>query len=382
MRSIEYTQSLDVPIGRVADTQRQTRTSDVSIERVTGEKWDAFAAGFAEAGQEQTHCHNAARWGAERLEHVIIRRGGELIGGAIVILVKLPGFDRGVALTKWGPLWRHLGQQTDPSALRTILETLKQEYAVERGYYLTVLPHAEPEVGSAMLQALESLDFRPGWSWNHPDRYLVNVHIDPEELRKSLAQKWRYNLKRSAKNELHIEVADHETGLEQFMALYDQMMSRKQFFDSSTIDTLPALMESPVEAFRPEVILVRHNGKPTAGAVVDLSGDRAVYLYGATDDAALGLKAGYAMHWWIAEWLCGMPDIRWYDLGGTDGDAGLHQFKKGMVGKSGEILPTPPSHDYCNSIASEAIGRTIFALRDAKGYATRFKHRVSSALTR
>ena len=382
MRSIEYTSSLDTSLGRVADARHLMRMPDVTVERVSGDKWDAFAAGFAEANQEQAHCYNAARWSAERLEHVIIRRGGQLIGGAIIILVKLPGFDRGVALTKWGPLWRRLGRESDPSTLRAILEALKHEYAVTRGYYLTVLPHAEPEVGAVVLQTLESLDFHPGWSWNHPDRYLVNVHTDPEELRKSLAQKWRYNLNKSAKNALHIEVADHETGLEQFMALYNRMMARKQFFDSSTIHTLPALMRSPIKAFRPEIVLLRHNGRPTAGAVVDLSGERAVYLYGATDDAALGLKAGYAMHWWIAEWLCGMPDIRWYDLGGTDGDAGLRQFKKGMVGKSGEILPTPPSHDYRGSIASAAIGRTIFVLRDAAGYATRFRHRVSSALTR
>lgn len=381
MRSIELSDVLDPIVGTVTADHDAAWARDTQIEKVDGERWDAFAAGFAEAGQEQTSCHNAARWGAERLEHVIVRRGGELLGGAVVILVKLPGLDRGVALTKWGPLWRRLGQPADPSVLRTILEALKQEYAVTRGYYLTALPHAEPEVGEVMLETLDSLDFRPGWSWNHPDRYLVNVHIDPEELRKSLAQKWRYNLNKSAKKDLHIEVADRKTGLDRFMALYDSMMARKQFFDSSTIGTLPALMQSPVEALRPEVILVHHNGKPVAGAVVDLSGDRAVYLYGATDDAALGLKAGYAMHWWIAEWLCGMPDIRWYDLGGTDGDAGLHQFKKGMVGKSGAILPTPPSYDYSSSFVSAAIGRAIFVLRDARGHVTRLKHRVSSALT-
>ena len=382
MRSIEFSDSLDAVFGAVPERQQVKQVHDTCIEKVDGPQWDTFAAGFAEAGQEQTDCHNAARWGAERLERVIVRRGGVVVGGAIVILVKMPGFDRGVALTKWGPLWRRLGQPVDPQVLQTVLGALKQEYAETRGYYLTVLPHAEPEVGQTMHDMLDSLDFRPGWSWNHPDRYLVNVHIGPEELRKSLAQKWRYNLNKSAKKNLSIEVADRETGLEQFMALYDQMMARKQFLDSSTIDTLPALMQSSVDAFRPEVILVHHDGKPTAGAVVDLSGDRAVYLYGATDDAALGLKAGYAMHWWIAEWLCGMPDIRWYDLGGTDGDAGLHQFKKGMVGKSGKILPTPPSRDYCNSIASAAIGRTIFALRDAKARVTRLRHRVSSVLAK
>ena len=37
---------------------------------------------------------------------------------------------------------------------------------------------------------------------------------------------------------------------------------------------------------------------------------------------------------------------RWYDLGGTDGFQGLHQFKKGMVGDAGVITPVPPVANY------------------------------------
>jgi hypothetical protein len=67
--------------------------------------------------------------------------------------------------------------------------------------------------------------------------------------------------------------------------------------------------------------------------VVAVCGDTAFYVFGATDDAALALNAGYALQWWIVEWLSTLP-VRWYDLGGEALDAGLRQFKKGLVGKA------------------------------------------------
>ena len=116
----------------------------------------------------------------------------------------------------------------------------------------------------------------------------------------------------------------------------------------------------------PMVVMVRHEGRDTASAVIDTSGERGVYLYGATDGRALPLKAGYALHWWIAEHLCALPQIKWYDLGGSDGDKGLHQFKKGFVGKQGVIQVTPADHHASATLRGLFAGNMIFALRNAK----------------
>ena len=91
---------------------------------------------------------------------------------------------------------------------------------------------------------------------------------------------------------------------------------------------------------------MRHEGEVVAGAIIFKAGDRAVYLYGATNDKALPLRAGYFMHWHIIRWLRDNTPAHWYDLGGTDGFQGLHQFKKGMVGDAGVITPVPPVANY------------------------------------
>ena len=360
-------------------------TEDVGLESyaaryVDRAEWDRFAADYSDTVSEQTSRFVESRWGSERTERVLLEHDGRIVGGAAVVLFRVPGTDRGLAIVKWGPIWRQKGCDTDPGRLDHCLRALKQEYVDRRGCFLSVLPHADPDHGDAKVSALKGLGFTPGAVLPYPDRYLVNVSLDQEALRASLAQKWRYNLKKSMKNGLDVKFVSAEDGYPVFMELYDQMVGRKQFHDSSAIATLEDLMASPEEAHRPVFILAYHDGRPTAGAVVSVSGERAVYLYGATDQRALRLKAGYALHWWIAEWLCGLEDVRWYDLGGSDGDQGLHQFKKGFCGSAGAIVPTPPAFDCAGSGVVNLMGRAVYVARDLKAFASRVTHRAREKL--
>lgn len=351
-----------------------------AVELVEAATWDRLAVGFTDVNQEQTWGFSAARWGSGRVECAVIREGGELLGGAVVIVVAIPGTSRAISWVKWGPLWRRAGQPLDAARLRKVLLALKQEYAIRRGHYFSIHPFADPDHPNLAPQILRQVGFVASWSLPDPDRYLVNVALAPDALRRGLGQKWRYNLKKAEAQELKIAIVRGDDGLPQFMNLYRRMLARKGFLDSSAIATLPALMASPVETLRPHLVLASHDGEPTAGAVIDVSGDRAVYLFGATDERALGLKAGYALQWWIVERLCRNPQIRWYDLGGKDFDQGLHQFKKGLVGRHGAIIATPPSFEFATSFYTRSIGHTAIALRRATARLHHAMHRTSAML--
>jgi hypothetical protein len=142
------------------------------------------------------------------------------------------------------------------------------------------------------------------------------------------------------------------------------MLDRKKFADHSAYETVPALMAMDNERLRPELFFVRHLGEVIAGAIIFKAGDRAVYLYGATNDRALPLRAGYFMHWHIIRWLRDNTPAKWYDLGGTDGFQGLHQFKKGMVGEAGVIQPVPPVANYAAHWWPRFAGNAAFFARD------------------
>ncbi len=356
-------------------------SSDVALRYVDSAQWDRFAARFADVVSEQTGSFLESRWGASRTECVIVERAGSDIGGAAVVVFRLPGTDRGLAIVKWGPLWRETGKPADADRLRAIVQAIARDYVGRRRCFLSILPHADPEFGAQTVSVLEELGFGKGTTLPYPDRYLVNVSIPPEELKSSLDQKWRYNLKKSLKGGLEVRFADAEEGYSIFMDLYRRMLGRKKFQDSSAIDTLGDMIQAEEESHRPIFVLVSHQGQPTAGAVLSVGGERAVYLYGATDGRALRLRAGYAMHWWIAEWLSGLPQVKWYDLGGTDGCSGLRQFKNGLCGKQGQVVAVPPVHNLSGSRLEHLLGTSIYMARDLKAATSQALHRVKRSLS-
>ncbi len=345
--------------------------AEIKLEHIDGVAWNKLASDFEDAVHEQTHCFNTSRWGFADIDNVCFREGDRVIGGASVIVMKFRPLGTGLATIKWGPLWRKRGESLEPSRLKAMLALLQQEYAEQQGLFLTIIPCADPVFSTVTTCALEALGFGSGFSLPAPERYLVNTSLPTEELRQSLHHKWRYNLKKAEKHDFKVEFVSGNAALDSFMGLYKQMVARKQFMDSSAIATLKDLMACSSETFRPSIVILSHQGAVTAGGVFDLSGDTAVYLYGATDDRALALKAGYVLHWWMASHLCGLSETHWYDLGGNDQDNGLHQFKKGFVGKAGKICITPPVYHYGATARARLAGHLVFKTKELKAALSR-----------
>jgi lipid II:glycine glycyltransferase (peptidoglycan interpeptide bridge formation enzyme) len=90
---------------------------------------------------------------------------------------------------------------------------------------------------------------------------------------------------------------------------------------------------------------------PIAGAVISALGDTADYLFGASNTKGLELDAGYYMQWEVITWLNNQK-VSWYDLGGSCDNAGLRQFKSGLIGKSGVEGMLPGEFDCCESSPS------------------------------
>lgn len=350
-------------------SQAVLRTSGVSSARlqtriVSGSEWDHTIAGFDEVCQEQMHAFAATRWPSVIQEPMLFLVDGDVVGGALVMVQKLPlGLGR-IAVAKWAPMLRDAARP-DADAIRAgMVEAMIADYADARGMMLSVLPRAAIDTDNRDYERLVARGFKRGSELGFPDRYIVNLRLSDDEQRKSFHQTWRRQLTKSEKVGLSFEHAAPEA-IEDFNRLYNAMTDRKQFADYSAYETVPALMSIAVPALRPELFFVRHEGELVAGGLIFKAGDRAVYLYGATNDKALPLRAGYFMHWHIIRWLRDNTAATWYDLGGTDGFQGLHQFKKGMVGEAGVIRPVPPVANYASKPLAYLSGAGAFAARDA-----------------
>lgn len=336
----------------------------LALEVLAGAEWDAAIAGFDEVCQEQLYAFARVRWPSVVHEPLIIRdAAGAVIAGCLVMVQRLPLGIANVAVAKWGPIFAKTGRPENPGLYKRIVDALVEEYAVKRRMMVSIWPNADIGGRNAQYETLIASGFEEGAGLLFPNRYIVNVRLGDAEQRKSLHQKWRYHLNKSEKTGLTFEVGGSER-LPEFDLLYNAMTDRKRFADHSAYHTVPSLMAAADPAVQPRLFFVRHEGDLVAGALIFTAGDRAVYLYGATNDKALPLRAGYFMHWHIIRWLRDNTRATGYDLGGTDGFQGLHQFKKGMVGDAGWIAPVPPVANYATYRLPYLVGTTAYAARD------------------
>jgi lipid II:glycine glycyltransferase (peptidoglycan interpeptide bridge formation enzyme) len=335
----------------------------MTTQLVSPELWDRTIAQFDEVCQEQLHVFAKSRWPHVQHEPMLFWRGGEVVGGSLMMIQPLPLKTGALAVAKWGPMLANADHPDKLDIYREMIDALVEEYAVKRKLMLSVLPRASLSAFNAESDHLAHRGFANGSELLYPNRYIVNLRLSDAEQRKSFLQKWRYHLNKSEKAGLSFEHGPAER-LPEFAALYERMLDRKRFADHSAYETVPALMAMENETLRPELFFVRHLGEVIAGAIIFKAGDRAVYLYGATNDKALPLRAGYFMHWNIIRWLRDNTPAKWYDLGGTDGFQGLHQFKKGMVGEAGVIQPVPPVANYASHWWPRLMGNVAFRGRD------------------
>ncbi|HTJ58619.1 MAG TPA: GNAT family N-acetyltransferase [Devosiaceae bacterium] len=335
----------------------------LATEKVSPELWDRQAAQFDGAVQEQLAAYARTRWPSAIPEALLFSLDGEVVGGALVMIQRLPLRLGAIAISKWGPILKD-AKRSDAGALyAAMIDALLADYAVNRRMMLSVLPRAATGDRNWQHEHLLARRFRSGAAMHFPDRYLVNVRLSDAEQRQSLHQKWRYHLNKADKAGLSFERADVER-LSEFDALYQAMIDRKNFPDHSAYDTIAALFAAETPELRPELFFVRRGDDVLAGAIVFKAGDTAVYLFGATKDEALPLRAGYFMQWHIVRWLRDNTKADWYDLGGTEGYQGLHQFKKGLVGDKGIITPVPPVANYAAYTLPRLLGEGAFALRE------------------
>jgi hypothetical protein len=330
------------------------------IDTVPAEAWDKLAGEFDDLNYDQIACYSAGQWG-ERVSHLLLRRQGEPVAGARIAIVTLPGFRRGLGFLRFGPFWRRRGQPPDISMYRAVVGALVKEYSVRRGHCLTVIPRPNPEFYSQECKILSDHGFSVRRPFPDPNRYLVDLALDEKTQMQSLDQKWRYNLRQASANDFEIRLCESDADIRTFQALHAGIVARKGFYNSDMVHLLPKLAAQLPEASRPRIVLAFHQGRPVVGAAVAILGDTAYYVFGGSDSAALSLKGGYALQWWIIRWLS-PQGVRWYDLGGEAHEQGLRQFKKGLVGKRG-IVVTIDEYDHWTQPSARLLSDAMYGIR-------------------
>jgi len=335
----------------------------VEVDRATRTEWSQMLDLFDDANLYQTWSYGGVRWGEKNLSHLVLKRGGEVLGMAQLRIVQPTRLKFGMAYLRWGPLFQRRGTPLAPDVAVNMARALEEEYINNRKLFLRILPNAF--VGSPRAALIQSTfrEFTPEpLDADNTDRtFVLDLRPSVEELRKKLDKKWRNQLSSSEKKGLKVITGNGIDEYRIFCQMYGQMRKRKTFETTVDVEEFGRIQEDLPESHRMRVLICRDGEVPVAGLVTSATGESAIYLLGATSDAGLDSKGAYLLQWTLIKWLKEIG-FRWYDLGGIDPERnpGVYHFKKGLSGA--DVCRICPMVG-CRSVVSSTLVRTSLAMK-------------------
>jgi hypothetical protein len=301
------------------------------IDSIEETRWGELLRDFDDANLHQTWSEGAISWGERNLSHLVLRRDGEVIGIAQIIV------GAGVATVYWGPLWRRMGRPADYAVLDKMIEALKNEYVTKRGFLLRIWPIGFENSEEETISILEKYGFTRNFRVQPYRTLLLDLSPSLGELRKNLAQKWRNQLNIAEKSNLSLIEGNSDEMYLTFLKLLDQMISRKRFTSGVDYGRYRRIQSDLPEYLKMKIFVCTCEGEPVSSGVFSAIGGTGTYLLGATANNGLRVNGSNLIQWGVIKWLK-EKGCQSYDLGGIDplGNPGVYHFKRGIAGKNGK----------------------------------------------
>lgn len=318
---------------------RKPRPLDPGFESEKGTAdpavWQHLLDGFEDANIYQTWAYNEVTSG-RRMEHVILRRDGEVRALALARIVRVPVVGAGLAYVRWGPIWRRRGQPAEQQVFRQALRALRNEFVCARGLTLRLLPVLFDTDPPAYSSILAEEGFEAAATGPQSRTILMDLSPEIHELREGMKSHWKRELKVGDKNALRIVEGTGVELFDSFIGMYREMVSRKRFVEPNDINQFREIQRRLPEPQRMTVLLAYAGADLCAGSIYSAIGNTAIYLFGATSNAGMKSRGSYVLQWRIVEQLK-RKGIGFYDLNGINPEKnpGTYKFKSDLSGVNG-----------------------------------------------
>jgi len=172
----------------------------------------------------------------------------------------------------------------------------------------------------------------------------LDIGQDEETLLAAMKQKTRYNIRLAEKKGVVVKASDD-------VQAFSEMMDETGQRDDFGVHTL-AYYQRAYQLFHPEgyneLLVAEYEGQPLAGLMVFARGERAWYLYGASNNLQRNLMPTYLLQWEAIRWakrrgcklydLWGVPDndentLEAQFMERSEGLWGVYRFKRGFGGQ-------------------------------------------------
>ena len=243
-------------------------------------------------------------------------------------------FGQAIAYVPRGPVFDH----EDAGQLDRALESLAELARRRKPIFLKV----DPEI-DASRDDLVALYARHGFFRSRQDVQPVLATLDvdlcrsEDEILKTFDKDTRWSVRTAEKRGVTVEERGDDASLGEVTALYEETGRRGEFITRASA-YYPRVWRALIDAGHATLYAALVEGRIAAAAVIFWCGERALYMYGASGEAARKSYAAYALQWHAMR-AARAKGSRRYDFGGVPVDPGeshpqygLYLFKKGFGG--------------------------------------------------
>lgn len=329
--------------------------AQLHVRVVAHADWPTLSAGFHDLTFEQSLTYAvaaAARIGGQA-QFISIEDAKGPVAAACLRIKTVPLLGRGIVWIASGPMMHPKGGDVpDADRVGEILSALKN-YVAKQGHILRLrFPAVTQTPPETILQAIEKFDFFPSKKAASYSTIMVNLDVEEDALMAGLHGKWRNPLRNALKAGIELDQGPIAELGARFHVLYEDVRSVKGF-DPDIPPEFYYDLKGP--DFRHEVLIAHKDGEDLAGITVGISGENAVYLFGATTDAGRKWNAGYFLTW-QGYLFARALGCNLYDLGGIDEESNptVTRFKRRAGGV--EVQAIGPLEARASGIIPKLIG--------------------------
>lgn len=275
---------------------------------------------------------------------ISVDENGKIVGGLNILIRKVPYINRSIMYSPRGPVCDIHNEEI----LKDLVEGAKVLAKKHRAFILRIDPDIK-NTDKEFKDLAKKLGFKikdniKKFSDGIQPRYVFRLDVkdkNEEELLKSFHEKTRYNIRLSMRKGVTIKDGTKED-LKDFHKIMQETGNRDHF----GIRPL-SYFEKMYDVLAPnnmKVFMAYYDGKPIAGTIPIIYGNKVWYLYGASSNQYRNVMPNYLLQWEMIKLaLENKADI--YDFRGveefedeTKQEYGVYKFKKGFKGEFIEFI--------------------------------------------
>jgi peptidoglycan pentaglycine glycine transferase (the first glycine) len=274
----------------------------------------------------------------------IIKRDtkGKIIGTLAVLIRKVPGLPYTLMYCPRGPVC----DVHNEVLFKALFDDAKALAKIYKSYLIKLDPDIKAS-DEQFAKMIATMGFKvkndaKGFE-NIQPRFVFRLDVKDKTEEEMLAffhSKTRYNIKVALKNNVEVKLSD-KSALADFVKIMKVTGERDNFI-TRPLSYFEKMADALGDQFR--LYMAYLDGKPIAGTIAILYGDKVWYLYGASSNEYRNVMPNYLLQFemikWALEEKCSIYDFR--GISGLIEESnplyGLYRFKKGFNGEFTEFI--------------------------------------------